>query len=134
MCKCTICKFLSVLTGRNSIRRALPQSDDYCGSFACDDPRCSWFRQILSVGKRCPSSNVATVSISIVYFITKRNLILNKYIIIQFRLMSQVKISMCLMLQSTVWTEREENHVDYFRVTHEVLQSFFHRYYYCSTK
>ncbi len=52
----------------------------------------------------------------------------------QFRLIGQVKTSMCLMLQSAVRTEREENHVDYFRVTHEVLQSFFHRYYYCSTR
>ena len=41
---------------------------------------------------------------------------------------------MCLMLQSVVYMEREENDVDYFRVTQEVLQSFLHQYYHCSAR
>lgn len=50
--------YIPVQTGRNSIRRAVSQFDDYCGSFACDGPR---LRQILPVGKRRSSSNIATV-------------------------------------------------------------------------
>ena len=42
---------------------------------------------------------------------------------------------MCLMLQSAVLLtdEREEN-ANYFRVTHEVLESILYRYHYCSAR
>ena len=118
--------------GRHSIQGIVSQSDDYFGSFACDDLRSLRFFQILRIGKRWPTSISATVlTIEIVSFNDwKFNLNI-------FRLAGKLETSMCLILQqSTLIIEGNENNSNYMTsaVTRQVLQSYVHRYFACSAR
>ncbi|XP_046457564.1 uncharacterized protein LOC124204530 [Daphnia pulex] len=65
-------------------------------------------------GRLCPSESLANLQIL-------------------WQLINKVETSVCLVLQSAVIAKGKEK-VDYLRVTHEVLETVIHRYYYCSAR
>ncbi len=121
-------RVVHIWIGRYSIGRALSQSDDYFGSFACHDSRCSSFDHPMSDWKLCQTSNPAAVRQQFHPF--DNNMGFNWMFC---RLTGKLETTMCLILHSAIVTEKYEN-LNYFSVTRNVLQSYVHRYYTCSAR